>query len=239
MTRIIRTVYLAALSLAAVFFLMGCVQMLTVVSVPLTALQLGATAYQSIEQADINAAVVSDVSQRELRQIKRVAVFLGRENQEEPYGRIGDLGAVVGDNLCVQLSKRGFQVRDGSKVKRSIVAKLAGAGYTSPRIAAIGKALGVQAIVTGNVTAAQHKSYGVLGVGRMNTVVQSASMKIIGVKNRKTLMIVTINYKVGQNPNTAAEGIAIVLKEKLENPATEATPHVAKANNVPQDLHLM
>ncbi len=43
-------------------------------------------------------------------------------------------------------------------------------------------------------------------------------MKIIGVRKANTLMIITINYKIGQNPRVAAEGMAMVLKTKLEDP---------------------
>ena len=103
-----------------------------------------------------------------------------------------------------------------------------GSGYNARKVAAIGKALGVQAIVTGNITAGQNRSYGMLGVGRMNTVVQSATLKIIGVKKADTLMLVTINYKKGQNPHIAAEGIALVLKAKMEDPSLDIKEMIKK-----------
>jgi len=181
------------LSLAITLFLTGCVEIFTVLSVPLTALQLGATAYQSIEKADIDSAVVSNIDTKDLKKIKRVVVVMGGESTEPPVGRIGDLGAVVGDNLCVQLSKLGFTVRDGSRLESSIKIKLAGSGHNARQMASVGKALGVQAVVTGNITAGQNRSYGMLGVGRMNTVVQSATLKIIDVKKADTLILVTIN----------------------------------------------
>ena len=208
-------------SLMTLFLLMGCVQTLTLLSVPISALQLGTTAYQSIEKADVDAAVISGASEEKLKEIKHIAVFLGEESMEPPLGRIGDLGAVVGDNLCVELTKLGFRVRDGSRLNKATVTKLTESGYSRPRIAAIGKALGVQAILTGNVTAGQHRSFGMLGVGRMNTVVQSATMKIIDAKKANTLMLVTINYKKGQDPHVAAEGMAMVLKAKLEDPKSD------------------
>jgi hypothetical protein len=208
-------------SLITWFFLLGCVQTLTLLSFPVTALQLGATAYQSIEKADVDAAVISGSSEKKLKEIKHIAVFLGQESTEPPLGRIGDLGAVVGDNLCVELTKLGFRVRDGSRLQKATVNKLAKAGYSSRNVAKIGRTLGVQAILTGNVTAGQNRSFGMLGVGRMNTVVQSATMKIIGARKGNTLMLVTINYKVGQDPHVAAEGIAMVLKAKLEDPKSD------------------
>jgi hypothetical protein len=155
------------------------------------------------------------------KQTLTLQVFLGQESTEPPLGRIGDLGAVVGDNLCVELTKLGFRIRDGSRLQKSTVNKLAKAGYSSRNVAKIGRTLGVQAILTGNVTAGQNRSFGMLGVGRMNTVVQSATMKIIGARKGNTLMLVTINYKVGQDPHVAAEGIAMVLKAKLEDPKSD------------------
>jgi len=216
-----RQISIGFFSVVILFFLLGCVPTLSLITVPLTALQLGTTAYQSIEKADVDAMVVSGVTEKELNKIKYVAIFMGQESTEEPLGRIGDLGAVVGDNLCIELAQLGFRVSDGSKLRKSTVKKLVNEGYSSNKVIRIGKRLGVHAIVTGNVTAAQSRSFGMLGVGRMNTVVQSATMKVIGVKKADTLIIVTINYKVGQNPHVAAEGIAMVLKAKLEDPTVD------------------
>jgi len=216
-----RQISIGFFSVVILFFLLGCVPTLSLITVPLTALQLGTTAYQSIEKADVDAMVVSGVTEKELNKIKYVAIFMGQESTEEPLGRIGDLGAVVGDNLCIELAQLGFRVSDGSKLRKSTVKRLVNEGYSSNKVIRIGKRLGVHAIVTGNVTAAQSRSFGMLGVGRMNTVVQSATMKVIGVKKADTLIIVTINYKVGQNPHVAAEGIAMVLKAKLEDPTVD------------------
>jgi len=216
-----RQISIGFFSVVILFFLLGCVQTLSLITIPLTAFQLGTTAYQSIEKADIDAAVVSGVTEKELKKIKYLAIFMGKESTEQPLGRIGDLGAVVGDNLCIELAQLGFRVNDGSKLRKSTVKRLINEGYSSNKMIRIGKRLGVHAIVTGNVTAAQNRSLGMLGVGRMNVVVQSATMKIIGVKKADTLIIVTINYKVGQNPHVAAEGIAMVLKAKLEDPTVD------------------
>ena len=216
-----RQISIGFFSVVILFFLLGCVQTLSLITIPLTAFQLGTTAYQSIEKADIDAAVVSGVTEKELKKIKYLAIFMGKESTEQPLGRIGDLGAVVGDNLCIELAQLGFRVSDGSKLRKSTVKRLVNEGYSSNKVIRIGKRLGVHAIVTGNVTAAQSRSFGMLGVGRMNTVVQSATMKVIGVKRADTLMIITINYKVGQNPHVAAEGIAMVLKAKLEDPTVD------------------
>ena len=63
----------------------------------------------------------------------------------------------------------------------------------------------------------------------MNTVVQSASIKVIGVEKADTLIIVTANYKIGQDPQAAAKGIAMALKAKLDNPESDVmVSHVTR-----------
>jgi hypothetical protein len=79
----------------------------------------------------------------------------------------------------------------------------------------------------------------------MNTVVQSATLKIIDAKKANTLMLVTINYKVGQDPHIAAEGIAMVLKAKLEDPKSDvkevmkAEKKIAGLNDSKSSSHIM
>ena len=198
--------------------LCGCVETLALLSVPVTAIQLGAMAYQSVEKTEISATVTSGVTENELQKIKDIAILLGPEDATPPSEKIHDLKAVVGDNLNIQLTKVGFRVCDGSRLKKSTLRNLAKTGYTIEGIVQAGRTLGVQAVVTGNITGAQHRSFGMLGVGRMNTIVQSASMKVVGVEKGDTLIVVTANYRVGQNPGVVAKGIALILKEKLENP---------------------
>lgn len=207
--------------LLTLFFLTGCVQNLPLITLAPTAVQLGTVAYQSVEEADINAVIVSDVTKEKLNRIKRVVIFLGQENKTRPYGRIGNLGAVVGDNLRIELMKLGFQVCDWSEVEKCVGREDTQRACSIDTMVEAGKILGVQAIITGSITAGQTCSLGMVGVGRMTTVVQSASLKIIGVKNADTLMIITIAYKIGQNPRVAAEGMAIILKAKLKDPAID------------------
>ena len=200
---------LGLVQLLILFLLTGCVQTLSLITLPLTGIQLGTMAYQSIEKADINAAVVSGVTKKDLEEIKHVAIFWGQENPTQTHERMENLGTVVGDNLRIELMKLGFLVCDESKIVNSAQTDL-----STDKMAN----LGVQAIISGKITPGQIRSFGMLGVGRINTVVQSVSMKIIGAKNSNTLMIVTIDYKKGQNPQAAAEDIATVLKTKLEDP---------------------
>lgn len=192
----------------------ACAQIVPFVTIAPTAVHFSSVAYQSIERAEIDVVVSENASKRNLGAITYVAIFMGSDSSTRPYGRIGDLTSVVGDNLCVELTRRGFRVYGWNEVNKH--AK--GSGDTS-RVVESGRAVGAQAIVTGSVTAGHICSSGLLGVGGFKTVVQSATLKVIDVKTADFLMMITINYKVGQNPKVAAEGMAMILQAKMEDPS--------------------
>lgn len=192
----------------------ACTQVVSLVAIAPTAVHLGSVAYQSIEKAEINIVVSEDASKGNMDAITYIAIFMGGESSTRPYGRIGDLTSVVGDNLCVELTRLGFRVYGWNELKKSAN----GSGNTDGMLES-GRALGAQAIITGSVTAGHNRSFGMFGVGRFETVVQSATLKVIDVKTADFLMMITINYKVGQNPKVAAEGMAMVLQTKMEDPS--------------------
>jgi hypothetical protein len=198
------------------YWIVGCVQAVPFVTIAPTAVQVGSIAYQAVEKADIEAVVPQGISEEDLSGIRRIALFMGGESNVRPYGRIGDLASVVGDNLSVELTKRGFHVYDWGVIQHT--------GRTATTIHDMvekGKVLGAQAIVTGSVAGGQTRLLGILGVGGFKTVVQYATLKVIDVRTADCLMIITINYTVGQNPKIAAEGMAMVLQAKLESPADD------------------
>jgi len=49
-------------------------------------------------------------------------------------------------------------------------------------------------------------------------VVQSATLKLTDVKTSNLLIMVTIDYKIGQDIGLAAESMALILQTKLEDP---------------------
>ena len=194
--------------------LTACTQVVPLATIAPTAVHLSSVAYQSIERAEIDIVVSKKVSKKNLGTITYMAIFMGSDSPIRPYGRIGDLASVVGDNLCFELTRRGFRVYGGNELNKS--AKDSG---SAREMVESGRAVGAQAIVTGNVTAGHVCSLGLLGVGGFKTVVQSATLKVIDAKTADFLMMITINYKVGQNPKVAAEGMAMILQAKIEDPS--------------------
>lgn len=194
----------------------GCVQGLALVTATPTAVQVGVMAYDSIEEADIDIVLTDD--RERLKDIECVAIFMGQENTSSPYGRIGNIGAVFGDNLSMRLMTSGLRVCRWADIEKHIKKNPKNGTLAIADMVSTGKNLGAQAILTGHVTAGYARSLGMLGIGSMATVVQSVSLKIIDTDNAETAMIITINYKKGQKPGIAAEGVAMVLKAKIENP---------------------
>ena len=191
----------------------GCAQLLPLAAITPTAVHFGSVAYQSVERAQIGVVVSPGIEKEDLGVITQVAVVMGGESRTRPYGRIGDLASVVGDNLSIELARLGFQVYDWNNTGED-------AHKTAARtVVERGKTLGAQVVVTGSVAAGHNRSLGMFGVGAFKTVVQSATLKVIDVKTSDLLLIITINYKVGQSPKIAAEGMAMVLQAKLEDPA--------------------
>ena len=148
---------------------------------------------------------------------------MGGESTNRPYGRIGDLASVEGDNLCVELTRRGFKVYGWNELRKS-----ARGADTMDRMVKSGRALGAQAIITGSVVAGRIRSFGMFGVGGFKTVVQSVTLKVIDIKTGDFFMMITINYKIGQSPKVAAEGMAIVLQAKMEDPSGDLKEKIAE-----------
>ena len=183
---------------------------------------LAKSTIDSIEKADIDAAVSPGVTTEQLSQIKRVAFIFSKDNQTESLMLSKGLTGIMSDNLTIEMMKLGVECVESQKLKKALEDQ--GIQITGPidldNAIKAGKSIGVQAIITGNVRAsASFKASGILSTKMSSTsVIQSASLKIIGVENGDTLMVVAINYKHGQKPDKAAKSMARIIKAKLENP---------------------
>ena len=196
----------------------GCgVSTLSLVTVPTTAANLGTMAYQSIEDAQILIRVHEDLTKESLREIRNVAVFMGKESRVKPYGRIGDIEAVVGDNLAMQLAREGLCIYDADDIKRVAESPHIEADYQRGEMLRTCESLGAQAMISGHVVAGRI-GLGIFGIGRQKTVVHSASLSVTEVRTTRTLMTIDIQYKIGQKPHIAAEGLAMIIKAKLNDP---------------------
>jgi len=193
----------------------GCASTLPVLSASSTAFNLGTMVYQSIENAKILIRTSDGVTKEYLRNIKSIAVFIGQESRMEPCGRIGDVEAVFGDNLAMQLTRKGFRIYDADDIKAVDEKPRIRTDYHTEEMLRISTLLGAQAIISGRVVAGKTSS--VLGIRKQKTVVHSASLTLTEIDPRRTLMTIDIGYKNGQRPYVAAEGIAMIIQAKLDN----------------------
>lgn len=207
--------------------------LLSVLLVPLNgclvayeAAMLGSLAGKAIggmEKKSVNAAVSPGVTKEQLGQIKRVALIFGEDNSTIEPLNSGDLTDIMADNMTIEMMKLGYECVEKGKLKKCLEdqsLKINGTLNLEDAIKA-GKNLGVQAIITGNVASSSsfQSSTGLISSKVTSGVqVKSATLKIIEPEKGDTLMVVSINYKHGQNVDKAAKSMAEVIKEKLENP---------------------
>ena len=175
----------------------------------------------SLEGVKVDAAVSPGVTKEQLNQIKRVA-FAFEEDNPVKMAFHGELTDVMTDTLIMEMLKQGFECIDNQKIKKTLEeegVQINGKVNLENALKA-GKSLGIQAIITGNIkTSSAVRGSGIMGMKITTTSkIQSAALKIIGVENSDILMVVTINYKHGKNPNSASKTIAKIIKAKLENP---------------------
>lgn len=213
-----KIVYLILLSLLLVP-LYGCL-------VAYEAAMLGSLAGDAIggmEKKSVNAAVSPGVTKEQLGQIKRVSLIFGEDNSTIESLNSGGLTDIMADNMVIEMMKLGYECVEKEKLKKSLEdqgIKINGMLDLENAIRA-GKNLGVHAIITGNVaSSSSFKGSAGLMSSKVTSGVQvkSASLKIIEPEKGETLMVVSINYKHGQNVDKAAKSMAKVIKEKLEDP---------------------
>lgn len=174
-------------------------------------------ALRALENVDVKAAVSPGVTPDELLRVRRVAVVLG-EGQNQA---VGDLIDIMSDNVALELMNLGFQVIERQSIGKVLSEqKLQMSGLVDASTAVkIGKMIGVDAVVLGNVTTVQRtemkqdtrNARSVVTI----TIVSNATMRVVGVERGNVLMIVTISYKEGQNPAEATKIMALTLSEKL------------------------
>jgi curli biogenesis system outer membrane secretion channel CsgG len=191
-------------------------------------LQSGISAIAGMENVDLNFSMSPGITKEDLKKIKRIGIVLGasqtQANSQATTIKWGDdLTNVMADNIALELMKLGFEVIErGSLDKVLSEQKLQMSGLTDPATAAnVGKILGVDAVVLGNVTTSQkmQTSSGFMGVGAgvtTTSVISNATMKIVGIEQGKVLTMVALSYKKGQNPTEAAKTMAVALSKIIK-----------------------
>ncbi len=99
--------------------------------------------------------------------------------------------------------------------------------------AKVGRVLGVDALVLGNVVVSQKTQFrpGFMGIGSDMAAVghiSDATMRLVGVEQANVLLIVTLSYKQGQKPTEAAKTMALALTQKMKDPTPKAATQNAK-----------
>lgn len=221
-------VVLAALSLT------GCLQ--AVAYIP-SLIQAGAGAVAGMENVDVKAAVSPGVTQAELQKVKRIAVVLEDDSTKQPYAMTsGSLTKIMSDNIALELMNLGYQVIERNSLDKVLSEQglqMSGAIDTAT-MAKVGKVLGIDAVVLGNITASQSTKVnsGFMGAGAgvaTSQIISNATMKVVGIEQGNVIMMVTLSYKKGQNPAEASKTMAVALAEKL-NPKEKKGNRVASAN---------
>ena len=222
MLQFLKIVLVGASMLALPVCFVGC----AAISIPAAAVNIGSLAYRALDSANISIAMGKEAGREELAGITRIAVWMGKESVVRPYGRIGDLGAVVADNLVLELMSRGYSVAGYDRIPSGTNDSDYGILLTAAR------EQDIQALITGSVTASQVGSLGIFGSTRTSTVVQSLSLRVTETVEGRTLMILTIDYRTGQLPQIAAEGAAIILEAKLNDPESDIRELIGIRGNV-------
>lgn len=214
-----KVIYFSLLILFVVQF-MGCMA----AAVAYQAASLGHLALgvvDNIDGAKVDAAVSQGVTKDQLSRIKRVAFAFDNDNPVE-MAVSGDLTDVMTDTLVMEMLKLGFECIDNQKIKNTLEEQgvpINGKVNLENALKA-GKPLGIQAVISGNIKTSAAVSTGGLINPKVTSTskIQSATLKIIDVENTDILMVVSINYKHGKNPDAASKTMAKVIKAKLENP---------------------
>ncbi|MDI6743856.1 MAG: CsgG/HfaB family protein [Thermodesulfovibrionales bacterium] len=209
--------------------LTGCVEAIAYLP---SLIEAGGGAIAGLENVDVKAVVSQGISISDLQKIKKVAVVLGTGNQTQTNPSMafpmtgGDLTNVMADNIALELMQLNYIVIERASIDKVLSEqKLQMSGIADPATAAqVGKILGIDAVVLGNVTSSQKTqiSSGFMGIGSGITsaqVISNATMKVVGIEQANVIMMVTLSYKKGQSPTEAAKTMAIALTEKLKNPA--------------------
>ena len=212
--------------------LSGCGAEMALVYLPQlvsSGIQAGGSAIAGLENVEVNAALSKGVTEADFKKIKKIAIVIGSTNSStKQIGMMGggDIEAVMIDNMSLELMKLGYEVIERSSLDKVLSEqKLQMSGLTDASNAeAVGKILGIDALVLCNITTASATSMnaGFMGMGSsvsQSQLISNASFKIFGIDSGgKVLMLVTLGYKKGQSPTEAAKTVAIAFSDKVKNP---------------------
>jgi curli biogenesis system outer membrane secretion channel CsgG len=191
------------------------------------AVQYGAYALDSMENVDVKARLAPSISQGDIEKIKNVAVVLTSDEAQDstPKNPMGLFGAadtasmkrVMADNFAMEMFDLGFNVVEREQLDAIVSEQgLSVSGLMAPGNAVkIGELLGIDAFVMGNIIAEKKIKRSFVG-GSIDSVITSATMKIVDADTGTVMMVVTLSYKHGQNPQEASKIMAQALKLEFD-----------------------
>ena len=178
----------------------------------------GPSVAETLKHTDVYAAVSSECTKEDFENIKKVAVIF-KPSQTD----LANVTDAVAAKVTIELIRLGVAVVEKERVDKLIDEwRVQTKDLDEYNLYKIGNNLGVDAVVSVSVSSViRHDTYdtGVMGVGYKTTnAVQNASLKIIGCEKGKTMMAISVDYKYGQKPRDAARAMAVIIKDKLQNP---------------------
>ncbi|RBP50609.1 hypothetical protein [Arenicella xantha] len=133
------------------------------------------------------------------------ASFLVAEGGNNPFSP--GAGTTLADNLAKEFLMKGLNVEEYTMLESLVLENKLGSDTGSLLVAA--EMAGVDAIFSGSVEVGQDFNSGFMGIGMgMKQGITGATLKLIDVKSKKIILVVSSNYKKPKSSNDVASDIA-------------------------------
>ncbi|QAR32075.1 hypothetical protein EP073_01245 [Geovibrio thiophilus] len=218
------------------FMLSGCVG--TVASLTASATQ-SAIRNIEFEDVDVKANIAQGITPEQLAEVKYVAVMLRERKQSsnnDPAMRANalmsvfqgsgneDTMTIFADSFSTELMSLGYKVMERDQLSLIMSEKgLEAAGVAENEMSSLSSLRGVDALVILNAQTTNKTKYSMFGGAKLNSVIKTATARVISVQSGEMIMTVNLDYKNGQDSGSAAQTMAKALKIKLHGEETEAT----------------
>jgi hypothetical protein len=190
------------------------------------------------EDVDVKANIAPGITAEQLAEVKYVAVMLRERKQtsSDPSMRASALMAafqgtgnedtmtIFSDSFSTELMTLGYKVMERDQLNLIMSEKgLEASGVAENNTSSLSSLQGVDALVILNAQTTNKTKYSMFGGAKLNSVIKTASARVINVQNGEMIMTVNLDYKNGQDAGNAAQTMAKALKVKLNGEDTETT----------------
>lgn len=212
--------------LLSVFMTTGCVGVVASLTASATQAALMNLEFENVE---VKANVAPYITPEQLEDIRYVAVMLRerRTSNDQSVRLTGMVSALQGqgnedtmsifaDTFSMELMTLGYKVMERDQLSMIMSEKgLEASGVAESDTSKLSAIKGVDALVILNAQTSNKTKYKAFGGARFESVVQTATARIVNVHNGELIMTVNLDYKNGQEANIAAQTMAQALKAKL------------------------